>query len=89
MAKLAAVRSSGLEIRKAATVLEIALVIASAFAATYTVSLDRRGYVRTRIAHGELRADFRVLPFVSRRDAPAYTGASFVLTDRASALDSV
>lgn len=52
MAKLAAVRSSGLEIRKAATVLEIALVIASAFAATYTVSLDRRGYVRTRIAHG-------------------------------------
>ncbi len=50
---------------------------------------NRRGYVRTRIAHGELRADFRVLPFVSRRDAPAYTGASFVLTDRAAALDSV
>ncbi|HUM00338.1 MAG TPA: alkaline phosphatase D family protein [Mycobacterium sp.] len=50
---------------------------------------NRRGYVRTRIAHGELRADFRVLPYVSHPDAPAYTGATFVLTDRASALDAV
>jgi alkaline phosphatase D len=50
---------------------------------------NRRGYVRTRIAHGELRADFRVLPYVSRPDAPAYTGATFVLTDRASVLDAV
>ena len=50
---------------------------------------NRRGYVRTRIAHGELRADFRVLPFVSRPDAPVSTGASFVLTDRASVLDAL
>ena len=50
---------------------------------------DRRGYVRTRIEPGELRADFRVLPYVSRPDAPVHTGASFVLTDRASVLDVV
>ncbi len=42
---------------------------------------NRRGYVRTRISRDELRADFRVVPFVSRPDAPVHTGASFVVPD--------
>jgi phosphodiesterase/alkaline phosphatase D-like protein len=43
---------------------------------------NRRGYVRTRITPDEVRADFRVLPFVSSPGAPALTGASFVVADR-------
>jgi alkaline phosphatase D len=43
--------------------------------------LDRRGYVRTRITPHELRADFRVVPYVSRTGAPAYTAASFQIPD--------
>ncbi len=43
---------------------------------------NRRGYVRTRITPGELRADFQVLPFVSRPDAAVQTRASFVVPDR-------
>jgi alkaline phosphatase D len=50
---------------------------------------NRRGYVRTRIDDGELRADFQVVPFVSRPDAPSHTGASFVVTDRDPAVHSV
>jgi hypothetical protein len=42
----------------------------------------RRGYVRTRIAADEMRADFRVLPYVSRPGAPVRTWASFVVPDR-------
>lgn len=47
---------------------------------------NRRGYVRTRISAEELRADFRILPFVSRPGAPVLTGASFVVPDRTPAL---
>jgi len=43
---------------------------------------DRRGYVRTRITGSELTADFRVLPYVQRRGAPAETRATFVIEDR-------
>ncbi len=41
-----------------------------------------RGYVQTRITADELRADFRVMPYVSRPDAPVQTGALFVVPDR-------
>jgi len=47
---------------------------------------NRRGYVRTRITRDELRAEFRVVPFVSRPGAPVHTGASFVVPDRAPEL---
>jgi alkaline phosphatase D len=43
---------------------------------------DRRGYVRTRVTADEMRADFRVVPYVERRDAPVFTGASLVVPDR-------
>ncbi len=46
----------------------------------------RRGYVRTRFTPGELRADFQVVPFVSRPDAAVQTRASFVVPDREPAL---
>jgi alkaline phosphatase D len=36
-----------------------------------------------------MRADFRVLPFVSRPGADVRTGASFVVPDRAPALNAV
>jgi alkaline phosphatase D len=47
---------------------------------------NRRGYVRARIGPDELRADFRVVPFVSRPDAEVQTGASFVVLDRMQSL---
>lgn len=47
---------------------------------------NRRGYVRTRLTTGELRADFRTLPFVSRSGAPARTDATFVIADRTPVL---
>jgi alkaline phosphatase D len=50
---------------------------------------NRRGYIRTVIAPDELRADFRVLPYVSRPDAPVATRASFVVTDREPALQRI
>ena len=50
---------------------------------------NRRGYVRTRITPDELRVDFRVVPFVSRPDAPVRTGASFVVPDEQPALHSM
>jgi alkaline phosphatase D len=50
---------------------------------------NRRGYVRTRITRDEIRADFRVVPFVSRPDAPVHTGASFVIPDGEPALHSM
>ena len=50
---------------------------------------NRRGYVRTRITPDEIRADFRVLPYVSAPRADVRTGASFVVPDREAALQSV
>ncbi|MGH3977757.1 MAG: alkaline phosphatase D family protein, partial [Pseudonocardiaceae bacterium] len=43
---------------------------------------NRRGYVRTRFTTSEMRADFRVVPYVSEPGAPAQTRASFVVPDR-------
>ncbi|RKN50986.1 alkaline phosphatase D family protein [Micromonospora endolithica] len=45
-----------------------------------------RGYVRTTITPDHLAADFAVLPYVTRPDAPAYTRASFVIEDRVPGL---
>ena len=42
---------------------------------------NRRGYVRIDMSAAELRADLRILPYVSRPDAPVATGASFVIED--------
>ncbi|HJT96153.1 MAG TPA: alkaline phosphatase D family protein, partial [Mycobacterium sp.] len=50
---------------------------------------NRRGYIRARIAADEMRADFREVPFVSRRGAPVQTGATFVVPDREPALHSM
>ncbi|MGH3752689.1 MAG: alkaline phosphatase D family protein [Pseudonocardiaceae bacterium] len=47
---------------------------------------NRRGYVRTRFTPAELRADFHVVPFVSRPEAAVQTAASFVVADREPAL---
>lgn len=47
---------------------------------------NQRGYVRTRITADEMRADFQVLPYVSRPGAPVGTGASFVVPDRDAGL---
>jgi alkaline phosphatase D len=50
---------------------------------------SRRGYVRAVITADELRADFQVVPYVSRPGAPVETRASFVVTDREPALHRV
>jgi alkaline phosphatase D len=50
---------------------------------------NRRGYVRTRITPGELRADFQQVPFVSHPGAEVRTGTSFVVEDRAPALHAM
>jgi alkaline phosphatase D len=42
-------------------------------------SSNRRGYVRCVADARQLRADFRVVPYVSRRGAPVATDASFVI----------
>ncbi|MGH2943861.1 MAG: alkaline phosphatase D family protein [Solirubrobacteraceae bacterium] len=42
---------------------------------------SRRGYVRIDLSHAALRADMRILPYVSRPGAPASTGAAFVIED--------
>ena len=42
---------------------------------------DRRGYVRTKFTGTQLTADYRVLPKVSEKDAPASTAQSFVIED--------
>lgn len=47
---------------------------------------NRRGYLRTRITPDELRADFRVVPFVSKPNAPVGTAATFTIADRDAAL---
>ena len=43
---------------------------------------NRRGYVRARITPSEVRADYRILPYVRRPGAAAETAASFALPDR-------
>lgn len=50
---------------------------------------NRRGYVRATVTPDEVRADFRVLPYVSRPGALVQTGASFVIADREPLLRSV
>ncbi|WP_304113676.1 alkaline phosphatase [Mycolicibacterium bacteremicum] len=47
---------------------------------------NRRGYVRARVSADEIRADFRVLPYVSSPGAPAQTGATFTIADREASL---
>ncbi|QUG99545.1 alkaline phosphatase D family protein [Saccharopolyspora erythraea] len=42
---------------------------------------NQRGYIRTRFTEGELRADYRVVPYVSKQGAPVRTAASFVVED--------
>ncbi|HLR24729.1 MAG TPA: alkaline phosphatase D family protein [Fodinibius sp.] len=39
----------------------------------------QRGYVRCQLTPGQLRADFRVLPYVEKQGAPIKTRASFVI----------
>ena len=48
---------------------------------------NRRGYVRTHVTAQEMRADFQVVPFVSRPGAPLQTRASFVVPDREPGLN--
>jgi alkaline phosphatase D len=50
---------------------------------------NRRGYVRTHIQHGELRADFRVVPYVSQPGAPIQTRASFMIENGQPALQRI
>jgi alkaline phosphatase D len=42
---------------------------------------NQRGYVLTKFREDELRADYRVVPFVSKPGAPVQTTASFVVED--------
>jgi alkaline phosphatase D len=49
---------------------------------------QRRGYLLCRITPRELRADFRTLPYISRRGAPASTAAAFTVTDGARSLSA-
>jgi alkaline phosphatase D len=42
---------------------------------------DRRGYVRCGLSHDRWQTDLRMVTTVSRRDAPVYTLASFVVED--------
>jgi alkaline phosphatase D len=49
----------------------------------------RRGYVRACITAEDMRADFRVLPYVSHPGAPVRTAASFVVPDRDPALHAM
>jgi alkaline phosphatase D len=50
---------------------------------------NRRGYVRCTMSAKEHRADFRSLPYVSQRGAPAETKGSFVLQDRVRGLQAL
>lgn len=47
---------------------------------------QRRGYLVCRLEAEELRADFRTLDYISRRGAPAKTGATFTIPAGESAL---
>jgi alkaline phosphatase D len=48
---------------------------------------NQRGYVNTRISKDSLRADFRVLDFVSRPGSPVSTKASFQINDTVPGLE--
>ncbi|GIH93637.1 alkaline phosphatase D family protein [Planobispora siamensis] len=48
---------------------------------------QRRGYIMCRLTTEELRADFRVLDYISRRGAPAKTGARFTVPAGENTLD--
>ena len=50
---------------------------------------NRRGYVRMRVTADEVRADFRVLPYVSRPGAAVQTDGTFVVADRAPVMQRV
>lgn len=39
----------------------------------------RRGYVRCRLTPEEMRTEFKLLPFISRPDAPIHTDATYVV----------
>ena len=43
---------------------------------------DQRGYVRFELKPEELRADFRVVTYVTRPGSPVTTRASFVVKDQ-------
>lgn len=43
---------------------------------------NRRGYVRAKVSPTELRADYRILRYVTRPGAAVETAASFVVADR-------
>ncbi|MFF3437331.1 alkaline phosphatase D family protein [Streptosporangium sp. NPDC002721] len=47
---------------------------------------QRRGYIVCRVTQEELRADFRTLDYISRRGAPARTGARFTVPSGHAAL---
>lgn len=47
---------------------------------------QRRGYIVCRVTPEELRADFRTLDYISRRGAPAKTGARFTVPSGQSEL---
>ncbi|MER7079933.1 alkaline phosphatase D [Saccharopolyspora kobensis] len=49
----------------------------------------RRGYVRTQFTPEQVRADYRVLPYVSKPNAPVTTAASFITQDRDPGLHAV
>ena len=50
---------------------------------------SRRGYIRCQLTNQELRADMRILPYVSHPGAPVTTGASFVIEDGHPGLQKV
>ncbi|GAA0508961.1 alkaline phosphatase D [Saccharopolyspora subtropica] len=50
---------------------------------------NQRGYISTKITPGGLRADYRVLPYVSRPGAPVETLASFVIEDGRPGLNRI
>ena len=50
---------------------------------------DLRGYVRCRVTESEWRADYRVVPFVSRKGAAISTRASFAVQDGTPGLEQI
>ena len=50
---------------------------------------NRRGYVRAQLEEREIRAEFRVVPYVSRPGAPVATAASFVIENGRPGLRAV
>jgi alkaline phosphatase D len=49
----------------------------------------QRGYLRARVSRQQLRADFRVLPYVDRPGAPVSTRQSFVVDAGSTGLQPV